>query len=88
MVDSPGMNLIYFPVDWAHFDLLFMDRVRVIDTASQKVVAQSKCFIKTHKRPGLLTHDELLADNAAALKQLIKDKAAECTAKMKADLKL
>ncbi len=87
-VGPPGMNLIYFGLDWAHFDLIYSDRASVTDMTSNKVVAKGRCFLPTKKRPDLLGHDALLADKAAELKKLIQAKAAECEDKLKADLKL
>ncbi len=87
-VEPPGMNLLYFSLDWSHFDLLFLSRVRIIDTSNGQVIARARCFLKSQKTPGAMTHAELLADGAAALKQLIASKSQACVVKMKADLKL
>lgn len=87
-VEPPGMTLIYFSFDWTHFDLMYASRVRIIDTADGKVVAQARCFLKSQKTPGVLTHSELLADNAAALKRLIASKSEACLTQMKSALKL
>lgn len=87
-VDPPGLNLIYFSFDWTHFDLMFSSSVRVIDTSNSQIVAKAGCFINTKKSPGLLGHSELLADNAAALKQLIVRKSQACLVALKTGLKL
>jgi hypothetical protein len=85
---SPGMNLLYFSFDWTHFDLMYSQVVVITDVTENKIVARSRCFIRTKKRDGLMGHDQLLADKAAALKQLIRDKAGECAGVMKAELKI
>jgi len=87
-VEPPGLNLIYFSFDWTHFDLMFMDRVRIIDTSNGTVVAKARCFLKSQKTPAALTHSELLADNAAKLKQLIASKSQSCVDLLKTGLKL
>jgi hypothetical protein len=87
-VEPPGLTLIYFSFDWAHFDLMYASRVRIIDAADGKVVAQARCFLKSQKTPSVLTHSELLADSAAALKQLIVSKSDACVALMKTGLTL
>jgi hypothetical protein len=86
-VDPPGMTLIYFSFDWTHYDLMYLDFVRVIDVPSNKVVATGRCFIKTEKQ-GAATHDALIADDGALLKQVIARKADACLIKLKEDLKL
>lgn len=87
-VDPPGMNIIYFSFDWTHFDLLYLSQVRVIDVSNNKVVAQARCFLKTVKAPDLPTHDQLVADKGAMLKQVIARKSGMCLDKLKSDLKL
>jgi hypothetical protein len=84
----PGMNLIYFSFDWTHFDLIYSGAVRVLDVKKNTVVSATRCFFRTEKRPGLLGHDELLADHGAALKALIKYKADQCTQKVETELKI
>jgi len=87
-VDPPGMTLIYFSLDWAHFDLMFASQVRVIDTTTGAVVAKARCFLKSQKTPEALTHGELLADSAAKLKLLITAKANACATALKTGLKV
>lgn len=87
-VDSPGMNLSYFPFDWIHFDMMFSSRVRIIDTSTGNVVDKARCFIKAEKTPDSMTHGQLLADKAANLKKLIANKSEACVVKLKAELKL
>jgi hypothetical protein len=87
-VYPPGMNLIYFPLDWTHFDLLFNTIVRITDTSNNTVVAHAYCVMKPTKSPDLMGHEQLLADQAEELKQLIVRKSQACVAKMKADLSI
>ena len=87
-VDPPGMNLIYFSFDWVHFDLMFGSAVRIIDTSNNQVVSHARCFLKPQKSADLMGHEQLLADRATGLKQLIARKSQACVAKMKADLQL
>jgi len=86
-VDRPGMTLIYFPFDWEHRDLFLSSNARVIDTASGRAVAKAHCFVRTDHSNDL-THHDLLADNAAALKQLIIRKSDACVAELEAKLHL
>lgn len=86
-VDPPGMTLTYFPFDWEHRDLMFLSNARVIDASSDKIVAQAHCFIKTDDSYEM-THDELLADHAAELKQVIARKSRACVASIEDKLHL
>lgn len=87
-VDSPGMNLIYFPTDWTHFDVMFSGHVRIIDASTGQVVDKARCFIRAEKTPDAMTHSQLLADKAANLKKVIASKSEACVAKLKTELKL
>jgi hypothetical protein len=87
-VDPPAMNIIYFSFDWIHYDMLYGDVVRVIDTSNGKIIAHANCFIRSEKKPGLPTHGELLANEGALLKALIARKADACLVKLKQNLKL
>lgn len=86
-VDPPGMTIIYFSFDWIHYDVMYLDYARVIDTQSNKVVATARCFIRTEKQ-GAPTHEALLDNEGALLKQVIARKADTCLVKLKEGLKL
>lgn len=87
-VDPPNMNVIYFPTDWSHFDMIFDTSARLIDASSRRVVAQARCFLPSVKTADAPTHEQLLADHAAGLKRLVAHKVDMCLVKLKAGLKL
>jgi len=87
-VNPPGMELIYFSLDWTHRDLMFLSSVRIIDATNGKVVANARCFIKTKKTPDLMTHDQLQENHSAGLKLLIQHKTDACMADLKTHLKI
>jgi hypothetical protein len=87
-IDAPAMELLYFPFDWNHRDLMFFTVVKIVDTSTNKVVANARCLVKTKNAPDLMSHDQLLADGAAGLKQLIARKSATCLAELRSRLKL
>ena len=73
-VDSPSVKLIF---DTAH-----------IQAMDGKVVAKGRCFVRSEKVGERYTHDQLLDNQAAALKGLIVRKSQECAAKMEAAMKI
>jgi hypothetical protein len=87
-VDAPYLNLTYFSFDLTHFDLLFATEARIIDTSNNRVVSKARCFLQAQKSLDLPTHEQLLANNGAALKDLIARKSHACVDEMKAKLKL
>jgi len=70
------------------FDLLFGAVVHIEELPHATVAGRSGCFLMPEKRPGLLTHNELLADHAAGLKALLKMKTDQCMSIIKAELKI
>lgn len=86
--DVASMNLTYFSGDWAHYRLLYSGRLRIIQTAGNRVVSEGRCSLKPKKTPDAPSHDALLENQAAMLKQLIRSSADQCGAEMKAALKM
>lgn len=86
--DPTAISISDFRFDWTHYDLDYIDAVRIIDTSDDKVVASARCSIKSEPSAGLPTHAELLADGGARLKDLIAKKSQACLAKLRNDLKL
>lgn len=85
---ASSTSAIYFSFDWTHYGLIYSLQVRVVDTASGKVVAKARCFRKPEKTPESPTHDQMFADNAAVLKKMMADNAQACLPKLMEDLKL
>ena len=83
-----NMEIIYFLTDPLRRDLMMSSTSAILDTSTGKVVAKARCFIKSEKVGQRFTHDELLADQAAALKSLILQKGQECAEKMEVQMKI
>lgn len=83
------MLLSYYNLEFKHYDMQFLDAVRIVDTSNGKVIERAHCVAGMQKKtPQSPTLEQLLADKAAGLKALIASKAESCVAKMEADLKL
>jgi len=85
--DEPLIYLSYFGVDYTKFDVTFSTHVRIIDTSKDQVIANAGCFIwREHKNA--LPYDAWLANDAAALKQRLSQRAEQCVEKIEAKLSL
>jgi hypothetical protein len=79
-------GFIYLPLDLTHYKLMYTARSRLIDAARGKQLAQAPCTYDdpdTNPRP---SYDEMLADNAAKLKDMLKKATDFCAIKMQATL--
>lgn len=61
-------KISYYRFNWARYTLIYMGRLRLIDAASKTVIAETLCTYQSAE-PNSPTYDELLANNAAVLKQ-------------------
>jgi hypothetical protein len=64
----------YYPTNWTGYRVMYSARVRVIETATKDVAAESLCTTVQGDDAKPPTYDQLLADKAALLKSLL-DKA-------------
>ena len=83
-----NMEIIYFVTDPLRRDLMVASVGQIVDASTGKVVAKGRCFVKSEKVGDRYTHDQLLDNQAAALKTLIVRKSQECAEKMEASMKL
>jgi hypothetical protein len=83
-----NMEIIYFVTDPLRRDLMLGSTGEIVDASSGKVVAKGRCFVKSEKVGERYTHDQLLDNEAAALKTLIARKSQECAEKMEASMKI
>jgi hypothetical protein len=87
-VAPANMEVIYFVSDPLRRDITLLTAAEIIDTSSGKVVARARCFIKQAKEGERFTHDQLLADQATALKAVIVRKSHECVEKLETGMKI
>lgn len=86
-VVTTNWQLIYFPVNWSHYRVLYNARARLIDAATGTVIAQSPCnFVSDDDPAKAPTYDELTGNGAALLKERLARAAAECSAVMKSTM--
>lgn len=68
----------YFPSGWNQYRVIYSAKAKLIDTSSQQVVAEAFCSRVPEKTTDAPSHDELLANNAARLKQELQIAADHC----------
>lgn len=68
----------YYPTDWAHYRITYMARLRLIDTASKRVIAESACTSTPVDDNNPPSKDQLLNNRAALLKKYLDQAAGGC----------
>jgi hypothetical protein len=78
--ETSGWEFMYFPTDWTHYKILYTVRARIIDGPTGAVVASAMCSYNSEKETDipLPTYDELMADQAALLKEKLAHAGALC----------
>lgn len=76
-------NFVYFPTSFNKYRVIYRARLRLIDTKSEKVLAEGICSRVPDQTPDSPTYDELLANNAERLKKELKDAADFCVGEFK-----
>jgi hypothetical protein len=71
-------QMMYFPTDWTHYQVLYTAKARLIDVESRNVVAEAFCKRQPDSNTGAPTFDDMLALNAARLKAENANNAKAC----------
>lgn len=79
-------QMMYFPTDWTHYQVLYTAKARLIDVESKNVVAEAFCKQAPESNAGAPTFDELLALNAARLKATNAAHAQACAESLGRDM--
>lgn len=79
-VKTIGWQFVYYPTDWTHYRVFYAARMRLIDTHTKAVVAETLCKAEQPTDPkNAPTHEQLLADHAAKLKDMLGHVTDSCT---------
>jgi hypothetical protein len=79
-VETVNWSFVYFPSDFNNYRVIYSAKLRLIDTKKRKVLAEGFCARVPEKSDSAPSYDELLADQAARLKQELKAGADHCIA--------
>lgn len=77
-VQTVNWSFGYFPTDWNSYRVMYSAKVRVIDTKRRKLLAEGFCSRVPEHADNAPSHDQLLADRAAVLKQELAAAADHC----------
>lgn len=70
---------LYYPSSWGRYHVMYVARVRLLDGKTGSLVAQHVCKVDDPADPkSAPTKDELLANHAAMLKQILHKSAGTC----------
>jgi hypothetical protein len=79
-------QMMYFPTDWTHYQLLYTAKARLIDVDTKNVVAEAFCKQSPESNANAPTYDDMLALNAARLKATNAAYAQACAASLGRDM--
>ncbi|MFC6633245.1 hypothetical protein [Microbulbifer taiwanensis] len=78
-VRTVGWNFVYFPTTWNKYKVGYSAMLRLIDTSTKEVLAESMCSKTSHEDSDTApTYDELVANQAERLKQELHAAANYC----------
>lgn len=77
-VQTVDWNFIYFPTDWNSYQVIYRTKVRLIDTKKAKLLAEGYCERVPGKTGDAPSHDQLVGNGAAGLKQRLAKHAESC----------
>lgn len=77
-VQTINWSFVYFPTDWNSYRVIYSAKIRVIDVKKSKLLAEGFCSRIPENSETAPSHDELLADQAARLKQELRIGADHC----------
>ncbi len=83
-VQTVNWGFAYFPTDWNNYRVIYSAKARLIDTKTRKVLAEGFCSRVPDKTDDAPSHEELLANQAARLKQELQVAADHCISEFRA----
>lgn len=83
-VQTVNWSFAYFPTDWNSYRVIYSVKVRLIDAKVGKTIAEGFCQRFPEKTADAPSRDQLLADNAARLKETLNVHGGQCLAELQA----
>lgn len=82
-IETINWSFAYFPTDWNNYRVMYSAKLKLIDTKSQKVLAEGFCSRVPEYSESAPSHDELLANKAERIKSELKIAADNCITEFK-----
>jgi hypothetical protein len=76
----------YYPADWSHYKVSYSARLRLIDSSTKNVVAETACQSVQGDDKNPPTKDQLLENKATLLKEYLNKAAAGCVEVLSKDV--
>lgn len=76
----------YFPTNWGKYRVIYSVRAKLVDVDRGAVLAEAFCSRLPELDATAPSHDELLANEAARLKQELAKAASECAGRFKREM--
>jgi hypothetical protein len=77
-IQTVNWSFSYFPINWDHYRVIYTTKLRLIDTKRSVLLAEGFCKNIPGYSPGAPTHEQLLGDGAALLKQSLAADGDKC----------
>jgi hypothetical protein len=85
-VKTFGNQMTYYPTNWVGYRYIYSARVRVIETTTKEVVAETLCSTVQGDDAKPPSFDQMTADQAALLKSYMRQAATKCAEIVAKDL--
>ncbi|MDH3701480.1 MAG: hypothetical protein OEU46_09215 [Alphaproteobacteria bacterium] len=83
-VETRGWGFNYFPTTWSRYRVGYSGLVRITDTKTGKIFVQYMCHVGGPEKAEVApTYDEMMGNQAAHLKKLLKERADKCIDQIK-----
>jgi hypothetical protein len=83
-VRTEHWELLYFPMDWSHYRLVYRASARLLEAPAGRVLWQSECVIEGGDASTSPTLEALEANGAALLKATLEAAADACATRLRA----
>ncbi|WP_448556127.1 hypothetical protein [Thalassotalea montiporae] len=85
-VETVNWSFVYYPSDWDNYRVIYSAKLRLFDTKTESVIAEGFCSRVPENIDTAPSHDELLDNNAALIKQELKIAANTCIDEFKTNV--
>jgi hypothetical protein len=79
-------QMLHFPFDWTHYQVMYTAKARLIDVDARNVVAEAFCKYAPESSANAPSYDQMLARSAARLKAALASAAEACAGSLGRDM--
>ena len=88
ILDSTDLrwDVVYFPTHWGTYKVIYLNKIKLIDRKSKKVIAEGFCEYNPEYSDTLPSYDKMFENNASLVKQYTKKALEMCLHKYKTEV--